>query len=102
MVQRCWWRTLEHSKQAVLVTVIYKMDSITTSFLGSSFTEGFFSPRGSIPDGGRGFFLYPQRPAGSGAHPASCTVGTGIFPGVNAAGSAANHSPPSSVDVKKE
>jgi hypothetical protein len=26
--------------------------------------------RGSIPGGGRGFFFYPLRPAGSGAHPA--------------------------------
>jgi hypothetical protein len=37
--------------------------------------------QGSIPDGGRGFFIYPLRPASSGARPASCTRGTGDLPG---------------------
>jgi hypothetical protein len=37
--------------------------------------------RGSIPDRGVELFLYPLLPAGSGAHPASCTMGTcGSFP----------------------
>jgi hypothetical protein len=41
---------------------------------------------------------------GSGAHPASCTVGTrGSFPGGTARpGRDADHSPPSSAEVKKE
>jgi hypothetical protein len=41
---------------------------------------------------------------GSGAHPASCTVGTGgFFPGGKARpGRDADHSPPSSAEVKKE
>jgi hypothetical protein len=41
---------------------------------------------------------------GSGAHPASCTVGTeGSFPGSKARpGRDADHSPPSSTEVKKE
>jgi hypothetical protein len=41
---------------------------------------------------------------GSGAHPASCTVGTGgSFPGGKARpGRDADHSPPSSAEVKKE
>jgi hypothetical protein len=41
---------------------------------------------------------------GSGAHPASCTVGTGgSFPGGKAwPGRDADHSPPSSAEVKKE
>jgi hypothetical protein len=41
---------------------------------------------------------------GSGAHPASCTVGTGgPFPGGKAwLGRDADHSPPSSAEVKKE
>jgi hypothetical protein len=62
--------------------------------------------RGSIPDGGRGFFLQPLRPAQTccGAHPASCTVGTGgSFPGGKARpGRDADRSPPSSAEVKKE
>jgi hypothetical protein len=32
--------------------------------------------RGSIPDRGGRFFPYPLRPAGCGAHPASCTTAT--------------------------
>jgi hypothetical protein len=42
--------------------------------------------------------------AGPGAHPASCTVGTGgSFPGGKARpGRGADHSPPSSAEVKKE
>jgi hypothetical protein len=41
---------------------------------------------------------------GSGAHPASCTMGTGgPFPGGKARpGRDADHSPPSSVEVKYE
>jgi hypothetical protein len=41
---------------------------------------------------------------GSGAHPASCTMGTGgSFPGGKARpGRDADHSPPSSAEVKKE
>jgi hypothetical protein len=41
---------------------------------------------------------------GSGAHPASCTMGTGgFFPGGKARpGRDADHSPPSSAEVKKE
>jgi hypothetical protein len=37
---------------------------------------------------------------GSGAHPASCSMGTrGSFPGVKRPGRKAVHSPPSSVEV---
>jgi hypothetical protein len=37
----------------------------------------------------------------SGAHPASCPMDSGLsFPGGKATGREANHSPPSSVDVK--
>jgi hypothetical protein len=40
---------------------------------------------------------------GPGAHPASCTMGTGSFPGVKyGRGRAANHSPPSSAEVMEE
>jgi hypothetical protein len=39
---------------------------------------------------------------GPGAHPASCTMGTGCFPGVKRPGRGADHPPPSSAEVKKE
>jgi hypothetical protein len=38
----------------------------------------------------------------SGVHPASCTMGTGSFPGVKRPGRDADHTPPSSAEVKKE
>jgi len=38
---------------------------------------------------------------GLGAHPASCTMGTGSFPGVTRPGRGANHPPPSSAEVKE-
>jgi hypothetical protein len=52
-----------------------------------------------IPVGAR-FFAHVQN--GPEAHPASCTKGTGSFPGVKRPGRGADHPPPSSAEVKKE
>jgi hypothetical protein len=49
--------------------------------------------------GGVRFFAHVQ--TGTGAHPASCTMGTGSFPGVKQPGRGADHPPPSSAEVKK-
>jgi len=49
---------------------------------------------------GWGEIFTPVR-AGSGAHPASYTVGTGSFPGVKRLGSGVGHPPPSSAKVKE-
>jgi len=38
---------------------------------------------------------------GSGAHPASCTMGTGPFPGVKRPGRGVDHPPPTSAEVKE-
>ena len=38
---------------------------------------------------------------GPGAHPASCTVGTGLFPGVKWPGRGVNHPSTSSAEVKE-
>ena len=38
---------------------------------------------------------------GIGAHPPSCTNGTGLFPGVKWRRRGANHPPPSSAEVKE-
>jgi hypothetical protein len=46
------------------------------------------------------FFAHVQ--TGTGAHPASCTMGTGTFPGVKRPGRGAYHPPPSSAEVRKE
>jgi hypothetical protein len=46
--------------------------------------------RGSNPGGGA---IFRTRPAGPGAHPASCTMDTGSFPGVKRPGRGADHPP---------
>jgi hypothetical protein len=55
--------------------------------------------RGSNPGGVR-FFAHVQ--TGPGSHPASCTVGTGSFPGVKRPGRGADHPSPSSAEVTNE
>jgi hypothetical protein len=52
-----------------------------------------------IPVGAR-FFAHVQ--TGPGAHPASCIMGTGSFPGVKRPGRGANHPPPPSAEVENE
>jgi hypothetical protein len=60
--------------------------------------------RDSIPDGAEDFSSSPCVQTGSGAHPASYPMGTGgPFPGGKARpGRDADHSPPSSAEVKNE
>jgi hypothetical protein len=60
--------------------------------------------RGSIPTEAEDFSSSLCVQTGSGAHPASCTVGTrGPFPaGKSQPGHDADHSPPSSAEVKNE
>jgi hypothetical protein len=52
-----------------------------------------------IPVGAR-FFTHFQ--TGSGAHPAFCTMGTGVFPGVKWPGRGADHPLPPSAEVENE
>jgi hypothetical protein len=48
---------------------------------------------------GATFFAHVQ--IDPGAHPASCTMGTGSFPEVKRPGRGADHPPPSSAEVEK-
>jgi hypothetical protein len=59
---------------------------------------------GSVPGKGSGFSSSLCVQTSSGAHPASCPVGTMcLFPGGKARlGHDADHSPPSSAEVKNE
>jgi hypothetical protein len=51
--------------------------------------------------GARNFYLHHRVQNGSGAHPASYPMGTrGSFPGVKLPGREADHSPPSSAEIK--
>jgi hypothetical protein len=45
--------------------------------------------------------FFAQVQTGPGAHPASCTMGTGSFPGVKRLGRDADHPPPSNAEVTK-
>jgi hypothetical protein len=55
-------------------------------------------PGSPVPVGVR-FFTAVQ--TGPGAHPASCTMGTGSFPGVKRPGHGVDHPPTSSAEVKE-
>ena len=55
--------------------------------------------RGSIPSGGARFSAPVQ--TSFGAYPASCTMGTGSFPGGKRLGRDVDHPPPSSAEVKE-
>jgi hypothetical protein len=55
--------------------------------------------RGSNPVGGEIFRKRPDRPW---PHPASCTMGTGCFPGVQRPGRGADYPPPPSAEVENE
>jgi hypothetical protein len=60
------------------------------------------SSRVRFPTGAGNFSLHQRVPNGSGAHPASYPMGTsGSFRGVKRPGREADHSPPSSAEVKK-
>jgi hypothetical protein len=52
-----------------------------------------------IPEGAR---LFAHVQTDPGAHPASCTMGTGYFPGVKRPGRGADHPPPPSAEVENE
>jgi hypothetical protein len=51
------------------------------------------------PGGGE---IFAHVHTGPGAHPASCTMGTGSFPGVKRPGRDADHPPPPSAEVEHE
>jgi hypothetical protein len=77
---------------------------------GSASSPGFLTPKeitpvragwsgDRIPVGAR-FFAHVH--TGPEAHLASCTMGTGSFPGVKRPGRGADHPPPSSAEVENE
>jgi hypothetical protein len=70
----------------------------------SDYRLGRPGDRNSIPGREKGFFYNLCVQTGSEAHPASCTMGTaGLFPrGKVRPGRDADHSPPSSTEVKNE
>jgi hypothetical protein len=84
--------------------------------VSSPFTVLLCTPRSTSPVGivtgygldgpgiesrwGRRVFAHVQ--TDPGAHPDSCTIGTGYFPGVKRPGHGADHPPPPSAEVENE
>jgi hypothetical protein len=75
-----------------LFSVLY--GSGERSRYSDSLTTGLSGDR--IPVWGQIFRNRPDRP---GAHPASCTIGTGSFAGIKRPGRGVDHPPPSSAEV---
>jgi hypothetical protein len=89
--------------------LLFSQECIRSSGSSVSIVSDYgLDDRGSIPDRGGGgpedFSSSSCVQTGSGAHPASCPMGTwGSFPGGKArSGREADHSPPSSAEVKYE
>jgi hypothetical protein len=83
----------------VIFSFSYKMEHGPDSSVGIMIGYGLDGP-GIESRWGARFFVHVQ--TGPGAHPASCTMGTGSFPGVKRPGGGADHPPPSSAEVRKE
>jgi hypothetical protein len=78
-----------------------KTNVISILFLNICIRPGTKSNRPGIESRwGARFFAHAQ--TGPGAHPASCTMGTGYFPGVKRPGRGADHPPPPSAEVENE
>ena len=78
-------------KYCILVAYRYKCVGRQSS-VGIATRYGLDGPRSNA--GGRARFSAPVQ-TDPGAHPASCTMGTGSFPGVKRPGRGADHPPPS-------
>jgi hypothetical protein len=80
-----------------MVSVEFFIDIILPGGPGSS--VGIATDYGLDGPVGERFIAHVQ--TGPGAHPASCTIGTGSFPGVKRSGRGADHLPPSA-EVENE
>ena len=88
-----------------LVSNLQSLDGSVTEYsdcTGQFFTLRYLVQRSGdrIPVGVGSRFSTPVQ-TGSGAHPASYTMGTGSFPGVKRPGRGIDHPPPSSAEVKE-
>jgi hypothetical protein len=99
-----WWR--QYAPLKCRPTIILHGSTTQRSRVssGSIVSDYGLGDRGSIPGGAKDFSSSLCVQTGSGAHPASCTMGTGgPFPGGKARpGRDADHSPPSSSEVVNE
>ena len=80
-------------------SVHYVFSSVGRDSSVSIVTMGWMV-QGSNPSGG-GVRISAPVQTGPGAYPASCTVGTGSFPGVKQPGRGVDHPPPSSAEVRE-
>jgi hypothetical protein len=99
--QQWWW--WQHVPPKCLYTSITLHEGATVAQSVECLTTGW-TIRVQSPTGAEDCSSSPCVQTGSGAHPASCTMGTrGPFPrGKVQTGHDADHSPPSSAEVKNE
>jgi len=78
---------------------ISELTATFASYIISRYSDWLRAGRSGIESRWGRDFLPVQ--TGPGAHPASCTMGTGSFPGVKRPGRGVDHPPPSSAEVKE-
>jgi hypothetical protein len=83
----------------LVVTLLYNLAQYRMT-RGPGSSVGIATDYGDRIPVGATFFAHVE--TGPGAHPASCTMGTGSFPGVKQLGRGADHTPPSSAKVENE
>jgi hypothetical protein len=86
-------------KQFLGIGMIYLHKGGPGSSVGKATDYGLDGP--GIESRQRRDFSHTSRPE-VGAHPASCTVGTGSFPGLKRSGRGADHPPLTSAEVENE
>jgi hypothetical protein len=100
-----WCHLLGTSYMFCSLFVVTEFYYLTINSMGRDSSIGIATDYGLDGPGfesrwGARFFAHVQtRPE---AHPASCTIDTGSFPGVKRPRRGADHPPPSSAEVKKE
>jgi len=90
-------RALQENSMTKHNTIFYRLGP-TGIAVGIATFYGVGRSGDRIPVGARSSASVQTSP---GAHPASCTMGTGYFPGVNGSERGAEHAPPPSTEVKE-
>jgi hypothetical protein len=100
--ERAWWKVLTlKPKETRLILICFRHDSSVGIALGYGLDD--WGSRVRFPAWAGNFSLHHRVQNGSGAHSASYTMGTRrSFPGVKRLVREADHSPPSSAEIKNE
>jgi hypothetical protein len=101
----CVWCTVRNQSCQLYATSLFNIFAATLHiWIGRYSSVGIATRYGldctGIESRWRRVFPHPTQ-TGSGAQPASYTMGNGSFPGVKRPGRGVDHQPPSSAEVKK-